>query len=201
LVYHPYIAGLTDAEAVGSVAATDTTRWGLSHLVVAVGYGLLALAFLAIRSYLREAGEERWSALALPFIILGSSMIAVLPGMEFAPLAAAETGADPGAAQDALQPWFIPMLVLGAGSFALGAFGFALGIIRSRVLSARLTWLVVGGLAVMVVVRFVPLGAGQYVIAAAGLVGLWPLAYRMWKQPEARSATRRLVVENHRKAA
>jgi hypothetical protein len=55
-----------------------------------VASGLLVLAFLAIRSYLREAGEDRWNILALPFIVVGSTLFAVLPGMEFAPLAAAE---------------------------------------------------------------------------------------------------------------
>jgi hypothetical protein len=55
-----------------------------------VASGLLVLAFLAIRSYLRGTGEDRWSILALPFIVVGSTLFAVLPGMEFAPLAAAE---------------------------------------------------------------------------------------------------------------
>jgi hypothetical protein len=54
------------------------------------------------------------------------------------------------------MPWFIPILLTGAVSFALGAFGFAKGIARSEVLSPRLTWLVVGALVVMAVARFVP---------------------------------------------
>jgi hypothetical protein len=41
-------------------------------------YGLAVLTFLAIRSYLREAGEERWSILALPFIVLGNTLFVVL---------------------------------------------------------------------------------------------------------------------------
>ncbi len=59
-VYHPYIAPPTDPEAIATAAASDTTRWGLAHLAIGAGYGLAVLAFLAIRSYLREAGEERW---------------------------------------------------------------------------------------------------------------------------------------------
>ena len=48
-----------------------------------------------------------------------------------------------------------------------------------------MTWLVVGGLAVVAVARFVPLGSVQfYVQAAAGIVALWPLAYTMWTEPE-----------------
>jgi hypothetical protein len=37
----------------------------------------------------------------------------------------------------------------------------------------------------MAVARFVPLSVAPYVIAAAGIVALWPLAYEMWKHPEA----------------
>jgi hypothetical protein len=185
LVYHPYIADLTDKEAVAVALASDTTRWGLSHLAVGVGFGLAVLAFLASRSYLREAGEERWSILALPFIVLGGTLFAFLPAMEIAVLAAAEAGADVQAVQTALDPWFLPILLTAAITFALGVLGFAMGIVRSGVLSLRLTWLVVGALVVMAAARFVPLGAALYVGGAAAIVALWPLAYEMWKHPEA----------------
>ena len=66
--YHPYVANGTDEAALAAAVASDTTRWGLSHLAIGIGYALAALAFIAIRSYLREAGEERWSVVALPLI-------------------------------------------------------------------------------------------------------------------------------------
>jgi hypothetical protein len=184
LVYHPYIADLTDKAAVAAALASDTTRWGLSHLAVGVGSGLAVLAFLAIRSYLREAGEERWSVLALPFIVMGSMLFAFLPAMEIAMLAAAEVGTDVQAVQTALDSWFFPILVTAAITFALGVLGFAMGIVRSEVLSPRLTWLVVGALVIMAAARFVPLGAALYVGGATAIVALWPLAYEMWKHPE-----------------
>ncbi len=183
--YHPYIANLTDKAAVAAALASDTTRWGLSHLAVGVGSGLAVLAFLAIRGYLREAGEERWSILALPFIVIGSTLFAFLPAMEVAMLAAAEVGADVQAVLTALDSWFFPLLLTAAVIFALGVFGFAIGIVRSGVLGPRLTRLVVGALVVMAVARFVPLGAALYVGGAAAIVALWPLAYEMWKHPEA----------------
>src|SRR5215218_22034 len=196
LFAHPYIATLPDEAAVAEMATADTTRWGLVHLTVGVASGLLVLAFLAIRSYLRGAGEDRWSILALPFIVVGSTLFAVLPGMEFAPLAAAEAGGDVQAVQAALAPWFLPVLVTGAATFAIGVFAFAKGIADSRILSRRLTWLVVGALVVMAVARLVPVGAVQfYVQGAAGIVALWPHAYEMWKRPD---AGRALHVELHR---
>jgi hypothetical protein len=185
-VYHPYIANLTDKAAVAAALASDTTRWGFSHLAVGLGSGLVVLAFLAIRSYLREAGEERWSVLALPFIVMGSTLFAFPPAMEIAMLAADEEGADLQAVLTALDSWFFPILLTAAVTFAIGVFAFAKGIADSRILSRRLTWLVVGALVVMAVARLVPVGAVQfYVQGAAGIVALWPLAYEMWKRPEA----------------
>jgi hypothetical protein len=81
-VYHPYIANLTDKAAVAAALTSDTARWGLSHLAVGVGSGFTVLAFLAIRSYLREAGEDRWSILGLPFIVMGSTLFAFPPAIE-----------------------------------------------------------------------------------------------------------------------
>ena len=186
LFAHPYIAILPDEAAVAATATADTTRWGLVHLTVGVASGLLVLAFLALRSHLREAGEERWSILALPFIVVGSTLVAILPGMEFAPLAAAEAGTDVQSTQAALAPWFLPILVTGAATFAIGVFAFAKGIADSRILSRRLSRLVVGALVVLAISRLVPVGAVQfYVQGAAGIVALWPLGYEMWKHPEA----------------
>jgi len=186
--YHPYLSDPTDAAVIGAAAASDTTRWGISHIVIGVGYGLIVLAFIAIRSYLREAGEERWSILALPFVVMGSTLFAILPGMEFTPLAAAETGADFEAAQEELAPWFVPVIVTGGICFALGALGFAKGVVVSGTLRPKPAWLVAGALVVMTAARFVPLGPAQYVIGAAGVVALWPVAYVMWRHPETRPA-------------
>lgn len=188
---HPYFTTLPDAAQVADAVVADTTRWGAAHLTLAVGSGLILLAFLAIRTHLQEAGDERFSAWGLPFIVLGSVLYAVLPGLEFAPLAAAETGGDVEAVQTALDPWFIPILVTGVALFAIGTFGFVRGILASEVLSRRLAALVVTGLLVMALARLVPVGAVQfYVQGAAGLVALWPLAYDMWRHPESRSAVR-----------
>lgn len=181
--YHPFIEPATDPGAIAAAAATSTTRWGLAHLTIAVGYGLIVVSFIAVRSYLREAGEDRWSGMALPFIAMGSTLFVVLTGMEFAPLAAIQTGADARAAQAALFPWFIPILVVGAISFMLGALGFATAIARSGVLGPVQTRLVVGGLVVMAAARVIPLSMTPYVIAVAGILALWPLAYTMWRHP------------------
>jgi lysylphosphatidylglycerol synthetase-like protein (DUF2156 family) len=172
-----------NAEAIANAVVADTTRWGIAHLAIGVGYALIVLAFLAIRSYLRESGEERWSSVALPLVAVGSALFAILPGMEFAPLAAAETGGDVEGAQEELMPWFVPILLMGAITFTLGVLGFAMAIVRSGILKRQVQRIVVGALVVMAAARFVPLGAAQIVIGVAALVALWPLAYEMWKRP------------------
>lgn len=187
-VWHPFTA-VPDKETIAAAAASGTTRWGLSHLAIAVASGFTALAFLAIRSYLRDAGENRRSAVALPFIVMGSTLFATLPAMEFSLLVAAETGGDVQAAQEALFPWVLPALLAGAVTFAIGVLGFARAIADSRVLRPRLTRLVVVALIGMAAARFVPLGAVQfYLQGVAGIVALWPLAFQMWKHSEARVA-------------
>lgn len=183
LFFHPFIA-VPDEAAIAAAVTADPTRWAVSHMLVAVGSALLILAFLALRRYLLEAGEDRFSAWGLPFIALGSVLFAVLPALEFAPLVAAEIGGDIEAAQAALLPWFLPTLGLAAAAFVIGIYGFGKGIARAGILASGTTRLVVAALGVFAVARFVPLGAFQfYVQGAAGVVALWPLAYRMWTRP------------------
>lgn len=182
-VYHPYIANATDTEAVAAKAAADTTRWGLAHLAIGVGYALAAVAFSALATYIHEAGEERWSSLARPFAVFGSALFVLLPGMEFAPLAAAETAGDPVAAQEELEPWFVPVIITAATTFAVGALAFALAIVRSGILDRQVARLVAAALVVIAVARFIPLGAAQIVIGIGAVVALWPVAYEMWRRP------------------
>jgi hypothetical protein len=183
--YHPYLSGRQpNIEALAAAVTSDPTRWGVAHLATGVASAALAVAFLAIRNHLLEAGEDRWSAAALPFVVIGCTLYAMLPGMEFAPLATSEAGGDVEAAQEALIPWFIPLLVAAAVTFGVGMVGFALSVSRSAVLSAGLTRLVAIALIVMALSRVVPLSAVQfYVHGVAALVALLPLAHSMWKHP------------------
>jgi hypothetical protein len=188
LAAHAYLPGrLPNDAAVAEAVASGMTRWGLVHLFTGVASALIILAFVALRRHLREAGEDRFSARGLPYIIVGGTLFAMLPGMEFAPLAAAEIGAttaEIAEAQEALTPYFVPVLMGGALFFAIGASDFARALSRTRVLSDGLTRVVVIALVVMALSRFVPLAAVQfYVQGLAGIVALWPLAFGLRTQP------------------
>lgn len=131
LLYHPVIPDLTDKASVAAAMTPDPVRWGFAHLAVGVGAALLVLAFLALRRYLQQAGEQRWSRLGVPLIVLGSTLFAFLPAMEIAMLGAVGAGADVRAVLVAMDPWFVPILLSGSAIFALGILGFAVGIGRS----------------------------------------------------------------------
>jgi hypothetical protein len=128
----------------------------------------------------------------LPFIVIGSTLFTLLTGLEFAPLAAAETGAgltDIAASQAALGPWFVALLATGALTFVVGILYFVTGITDSHVPSPRLTAVVVTALNIMAVSRALPFATAQfYIQSTAGIVALWPLAYHMWSQPNVRPA-------------
>lgn len=183
-LYHPFLGDLRDTAAVAATIGPAPTRWAVAHLMVGLGSGLLMIAFLSIREYLRDAGERRWSARGLPFVLMGSTLFALLPALEFAPLVAVWIGGDVVAAQTALFPWFMPILLAGSAVFAIGALAFAVAIARSRVLGPSATRVVVAALVLMAAMRFVPHGVALlYVGGVAGLLALWPLAAAMWRHP------------------
>src|SRR3989337_796227 len=60
LVGHPYLSGrLPNDTEVAEAVVDSTTRWGLVHLAAGVASGLVILTF---RRYLRDAGDDRFSA-------------------------------------------------------------------------------------------------------------------------------------------
>jgi hypothetical protein len=184
LAAHPFIEGrLPNQTAIAEQVVAGTTRWGVVHLAAAVASALIAVAFLAVRQYLHQAGEDRLSGLGMPLVIVGSTLYAVMPGMEFAALAAADTGAtiaEVADVQAAIGSWFVPVLVASSLTFALGAISFVGAIRASKIASAGITRVVSVALIVMALSRIVPLSATQfYIHGVAAVVAMWPLAYVM----------------------
>lgn len=188
--YHPYIANLTDETQLGRAMSADTLRWGLSHIAIGAGLGLLLLAMLAVRSHLREAGEQRWSPVAVPFLVLGTVFFTFLPAMETAMIAGFDAGTDPVVLQANLSTWFVPMLVTSALLSGAGTILLAAGIVRSRVLAPAQARIVAGALGVLAMARFVPQSRALYAGAVAAVVALVPIAVRMWNGIPAAGRTR-----------
>lgn len=184
LAAHPFIEGrLPNQTAIAEEVVAGTTRWGVVHLAAAMASALIAVAFLAVRQYLDQAGEDRLSGLAMPLVIAGSTLYAVMPGMEFAALAAADTGAttaEVAEVQDAIGPWFTSVLIASGVTFGLGAISFVGAIRASKIASARITQVVSVALVVMALSRIIPLSAAQfYAHGLAAVAAMWPLAYVM----------------------
>jgi hypothetical protein len=183
-LWHPPIPGrLPDDAAVSEAAAADLTRWGLVHLAAVIGSAAIAVAFVAVREYLRSHGDRRLSTFGLGAVVVGSVMYAVLPGLEFAHIAAHETGADMEATQAALQGWFLTFLLAGTAVLLLGVVAFAVAVMRARPLGGSLDGVVAVALVVFALSRLVPVGVVQfYVQPAAALLALLPLAVAMWER-------------------
>lgn len=178
LLWHPPLPGrLPDSTGVAEAASADITRWGLSHVALALASGAIAVAFVAVRGYLRERGDGSASAVGLGLVLIGSVLYTLLPGMEFAVLAAHETGADLAATQTALEPWFVPLIAVAGVTFALGTAFFAGAVLRT-VRFRRLPPIVVAlALVTFGISRIVPVGVAQfYVQSVAALLALVPLA-------------------------
>src|SRR6185503_18812079 len=144
-----------------------------------VGSALMVIAFISVRDFLVRSGA-RMGAHALSWVAFGGVLYAVLPGFEFSALAAAQTGGDIVKVEQALEPWFLPTLFVGAIANAIGVFGFARAVRTAPVMEPTQSKVVVIALVVMAVSRFIPLGAVQfYTQGVAGVVGLLTIAFVM----------------------
>ncbi len=193
LFAHPFIEGrLPNQTAIAEEVVAGTTRWGVVHLAAGLASALIAVAFLSVRRYLHEAGEDRLSGLGIPLVIVGSTLYALMPGMEFAVLAAAETGAttaEVAELQGAIGPWFMAVLIGSGLTFGLGAISFVGSITASKIASAWIRQVVGVALIVMALSRMVPLSVAQfYIHGLAAVVAMWPLAWAMWPKPVPSSA-------------
>jgi hypothetical protein len=175
IAYHPFIPDLRTKEAVAAALTSDLTRWSVAHLVAAIGAVLVPLAFLAVASTLRQHGEWRWSARSVPFVVVGSTLFALLPVMEITVLAATLAGADPVAVLLELDTWFMPVLLAGAAFFSVGLVFVAGSVLSAAVLGPSMRMLVVTALIVSAASRFLPFTAALLVGTLALVAALWPL--------------------------
>ncbi|ASU83041.1 hypothetical protein CDO52_09825 [Nocardiopsis gilva YIM 90087] len=188
-LYHPFVSGgAPTPEVVAEAAEADTTRWAAAHMLTLVAFALSALAFLALRGRLRDAGEERWSSWAFPLVIAGFVLLAGLPAIEMTIAGAIDTGVDTVALIEAVNPWFMTLLISGSVAFALGALAFAMGVVRGAIMSRDLTGLVAIALVVTALAMVAPPFWAFYVMAVAAIVVFWPVAWttvRAGTRPEA----------------
>ena len=178
-LYHPFLAGggAPEPEFVAEAAEADPTRWAGAHLLTIGALALTALAFLALRGRLRDAGEERWSSWALPLVLVGLVLLAGLPAIEMAVAGAIDAGVDAVAMIEATSPWFLTLLISSSVTFGLGTLVFAAGVARAAIMGRGLTTVVVIALVVTALAMVAPLFWTFYVMCAAAIVAFWSVAW------------------------
>jgi hypothetical protein len=177
---HPYVADPMDPSEIAAAAAADPGRWGLAHIVLAVGLAFSLLMFFAVRTHLRGIGENRWSFVSVPLAAVGLTMFAFIVGVDgLGGRAAAEIGAEAAYFEEAYD-LTLPVQ-LAAGIFtALALLALALAVASSGLLAGAMRVIVVVAFLVVAASLFVPMGWAAYVGSPAFVVGAWPVAYAMW---------------------
>ena len=177
---HPYIGDLANNGLSARVIADDPARWAWAHTIEMAANVLAILAIVAIGRYLWASGERLYSFIAVPLIATALVLFASVLGMSLIWSAMVEAGLPLVPAMEAVELWYAPVTLVILLTAGLGILSLALSIYRSRVLSPRLTWLVVaatiaGGLTLLIEATW-----GEQLYNVTAVVAFWPLAYRMW---------------------
>ena len=142
LLVAPQIKHSESVAALIAKAVDDPTGWQWRWFLAATGITFELISLIAIRSYLRSAGENLWSFLAVPLIIVGFSALMYTQAKTSALAPAIEAGASGQAMMEASIP---PVALVYAPVLLLGTSGWVcliVGIWRSHILSRAMTWTV-----------------------------------------------------------
>ncbi len=137
---HPFVRDYTHTGVVADAVSAAPGRWAASHLLLAVGLGLMPLAVLVIRREFRSAGEQRWSAAGLPMVVVGASLLGAYVGTEITLAAVVDSGGDVLAVRVAATTATAPLFLGGVLLFGLGWLSFAMAFYRARILPRALNW-------------------------------------------------------------
>jgi hypothetical protein len=178
LAAHPFVHSYLDGGVIAGAVAGAPRRWAWSHLLIPLGLGLLLVAVTIIRHRLRDAGEQRWSVVALPLLLVGGTLLGALAGSEITLAAVARSGQDVLAVLEAGEN-AVALYLGGALMFATGWLCLAVALHRAPILPRAQTWVATVALAVVAGALFVPQTSGTYAYGAALVVANWLIGYRM----------------------
>jgi hypothetical protein len=176
---HPFVRDYMDTTVVADAISAAPGQWAVSHVILAIGFGLVLLAVLVIREQFRGAGEQRWSARGVPLLIVGATLLGAIVGSEITLAAVVDSGGDVLAVLEASTPSTLPLVVGGFLLFALGWLSFAMAFYRARILRGVLNWAAIVALAAIPIASFVPQTWATYAHGVAILTVSWMVGYRM----------------------
>ena len=195
-IVEPYIDDESSTEKVIEAQVAHPDRFALSQLILLGGIALLLLAIVSARQVLRAAGEERWSFIAVPLVLIGGAFVAGTVGSALAGGAIADTTPDMPTIGEEIDEWVTPVFVVGGLGIGLGMLSLAMALHRTQVLGQRQTWVAIVALVAGVVGIFLPASGGDYLFTlgasggsflfALGMgVAFWLLAYQVWSESTA----------------
>lgn len=173
LVAHPFVRNYMDTEVIATAIIGAPGRWGMAHLIIAVGVGLVLLAALAIRRQFQIAGEHRWSGIGLALLIVGGVLLGAVVGAEITLSAVVNSGSDVLAVLTEAETWTRPLFIGGIALFALGWLSFAGAFYKVAMLGQTRSRLAIMALIAIPVGTFIPQTTGSYVYGVAVLVVSW----------------------------
>jgi len=176
---HPFVSDYTHTSVVADAISAAPGRWAVSHLILAIGLGLVPMAVLVIRHEFRSAGEQRWSAAGVPLLIVGGTLLGAYVGTEITLAAVVNSGGNVLAVRVADATLTAPLFLGGVLLFELGWLSFAMAFYRARILPSALNrWAMVALIAIPVAF-FIPQTSGTYAYGLAILLVSWMVGYRL----------------------
>lgn len=173
LVAHPFVRNYMDTEVIATAISGAPGRWGMAHLIIALGVGLVLLAALAIRRQFQIAGEHRWSGIGLALLIVGGVLLGAVVGAEITLSAVVNSGFDVLAVLIEAETWTRPLFIGGIALFALGWLSFAVAFHKVAMLGQTRSRLAIMALIAIPVGTLIPQTTGSYVYGVAVLVVSW----------------------------
>lgn len=176
---HPFVGDYTHTIVVADAVRAAPGQWAVAHLLLAIGLGLMPLVVLVIRQEFRSAGEQRWSGIGLPLLIVGGTLMATIVGTEITLAAVVDSGGDVLAVREADEALTLPVFLGGVLLFVLGWLSFAMAFYRARILPTALNWWAIVALVAVAITFFIPQTLGTYGFGLAILVVSWLVGYRV----------------------
>lgn len=176
---HPFVRDYLDTSVVADAVSAAPGQWAVSHLLLAIGLGLMPLAVLVIRHEFRSAGEQRWSAIGVPLLIVGATLLGAYVGTEITLAAVVDSGGDVLAVREADATVTWPLFLGGVLLFGLGWLSFAMAFYRARILPTALNRLAIVALVAIPIASFIPQTWATYAHGLAVLIVSWLVGYRM----------------------
>ena len=165
---HPFVRDYMDPSLIADAISAAPGQWAVSHVNLAIGLGLVLLAVLVIREQFRRAGEQRWSAVGVPLLIVSATLLGAIVGSEITLAAVVDSGGDVLAVLEAsaTSTWLLVLLL-----FGLGWLSFAMAFYRAQILPSALNWAAVVALVAIPIASFIPQTWATYVQGLAILHG------------------------------